>query len=181
MRSLRDELEDALGELRSKHRSIAAPPGLERKLRTEMRTRRPARPMLYWPPALAAAALIAFLVLRVPPSTVTVPAPVPRTAALAPEKTESQFQPVEPVAKTKTAAVRPVPAPPLDPIFAFMPLPSSEFLSPPQTTTILTMQLRKGDLRQYGLDVPAPLTSELVRVDFVVGDDGLARAMRLVR
>ncbi|QOY86910.1 hypothetical protein [Paludibaculum fermentans] len=62
-----------------------------------------------------------------------------------------------------------------------MPLPSSEFLSPPQTTTILTMQLRKGDLRQYGLDVPAPLTSELVRVDFVVGDDGLARAMRLVR
>jgi hypothetical protein len=60
-------------------------------------------------------------------------------------------------------------------------VPGSETLPTPVETSILRVQLQKGDLRQYGFDVPAPMDSEFVRADFVVGDDGLARAVRLVR
>lgn len=184
MRNLGDALEAAIGELRSKHRSVAAPLGLERKLYAAMRGNRPvrpARPILVWMPALAAAALILLLVLRVPPPSVIPPPPDPHGASLAQPRTQPPFEPVEEAALPQSADSSPRPLPPDDRMSTFLPLPSSEFVAPPQTTSILTIQVRKGDLRQYGLDVPAPLAAELVRVDFVVGEDGLARAMRLVR
>ena len=63
----------------------------------------------------------------------------------------------------------------------FVALPGSETLPPSMETSILRVQLSKGDLRQYGFDIPSPVAGELIRADFVVGDDGLARAIRFVR
>src|SRR3954470_2570687 len=63
----------------------------------------------------------------------------------------------------------------------FVALPGSETLPPSMETSILRVQLSKGDLRQYGFDIPSPVAAELIRADFVVGDDGLARAIRFVR
>lgn len=181
MRNLGDALAAALGEIRSKHRAVPAPPGLERKLYAAMRGNRPVRPILVWMPALAAAALIVLLVLRVPPPTVIPPPPDLHGAPLAQPRIQPPLEPIEKAALPPSADSSTRRLPPDKRMSTFLPLPSSEFLAPPQTTSILTMQVRKGDLRQYGLEVPAPLAAEFVRVDFVVGDDGLARAMRLVR
>jgi hypothetical protein len=63
----------------------------------------------------------------------------------------------------------------------FIALPGSETLPAPLETSILRVRVPKGELRQYGFDVPPPDTGEMVGADFVVGDDGLARAVRLVR
>lgn len=67
------------------------------------------------------------------------------------------------------------------PVARFLPLPGSEALPPPLATSILRMRLPLGDLRQYGFPVPPSSASDLVAADFVVGDDGLARAIRFVR
>src|SRR4051794_37062135 len=53
----------------------------------------------------------------------------------------------------------------------FVALPGSETLPPSMETSILRVQLSKGDLRQYGFDIPSPVAAELIRADFVVGDD----------
>ncbi len=63
----------------------------------------------------------------------------------------------------------------------FIPVPGSETLPAPLETSILRVRVPKGELRQYGFDVPPPDAGEMVGADFVVGDDGLARAVRLVR
>jgi hypothetical protein len=43
------------------------------------------------------------------------------------------------------------------------------------------MHIQKAELRQYGLDVPATAGSETILAEFVVGEDGLPRAIRLIR
>jgi hypothetical protein len=70
---------------------------------------------------------------------------------------------------------------PFKPSADFVVLPASFALPPPSATTIVRLELRKSDLRQYGFDVPPPVESELVSADFVVGEDGLARAVRLIQ
>jgi len=70
---------------------------------------------------------------------------------------------------------------PVQPVFTYIELPASAGLPAPTATAILRVQLRKADLRQYGLDVPPSEDAELMMADFVVGEDGLARAVRLVQ
>jgi len=70
---------------------------------------------------------------------------------------------------------------PAETVTEFMAVPGSETLPAPLETSILRVRVPKGELRQYGFDVPPPDAREMVGADFVVGDDGLARAVRLVR
>jgi hypothetical protein len=63
----------------------------------------------------------------------------------------------------------------------FITLPGTESLPAAVQTSVLRVEVRKGDLRPYGFDIPPGVAGELVRADFVVGDDGLARAVRLVQ
>jgi hypothetical protein len=70
---------------------------------------------------------------------------------------------------------------PAETVTEFMAVPGSETLPAPLETSILRVRVPKGELRQYGFDVPPPDAGEMVGADFVVGDDGLARAVRLVR
>jgi len=60
----------------------------------------------------------------------------------------------------------------------FVPIPGSEALPEPVDRVIVRVQMAKEDLRSYGFEIPAPVGKELVRAEFVVGEDGLARAVR---
>ena len=64
---------------------------------------------------------------------------------------------------------------------SFVDLPAGAALPAATMTTILRVEMRKEDLRQYGLTVPAAVGAELVRADLMVGEDGLARAVRFVQ
>jgi hypothetical protein len=43
------------------------------------------------------------------------------------------------------------------------------------------MRIERDCLRQYGLDVPPTLAPETILAEFLVGEDGLPRAVRIVR
>ncbi|NUQ27355.1 MAG: hypothetical protein HOQ35_02385 [Acidobacteriaceae bacterium] len=63
----------------------------------------------------------------------------------------------------------------------FITLPSSEGLPPPSMATLVRIQIRRDELRQYGFDVSPAVASQMVLAEFVVGQDGLSRAVRFVR
>jgi len=62
----------------------------------------------------------------------------------------------------------------------FITLPSSEGLPAPSMATLVRTQIRREELRQYGFDVSPTVASEIVLAEFVVGQDGLSRSVRLV-
>jgi hypothetical protein len=63
----------------------------------------------------------------------------------------------------------------------FVPLPVSEGLPPASELSVVRIKLRGGDLRQYGLEAPADAVAQAMLAEFVVGEDGLPRAIRIVR
>jgi hypothetical protein len=63
----------------------------------------------------------------------------------------------------------------------FVALPASQTLPEPLQTTRLQVRIRIGDLRQWGVDVPELFASEYAQAEFLVGEDGLARAVRVIR
>jgi hypothetical protein len=66
------------------------------------------------------------------------------------------------------------------PITVFLALPSGAVLPPSANTTFVCIRLHKEDLRQFGVDIPEIDGKQIVRAEFALGDDGLARAVRLV-
>jgi len=62
----------------------------------------------------------------------------------------------------------------------FLPLPASEGLPPTFAVSLVRMRITTGALQQYGLEVPEGFTSETLLAEFVVGEDGLPRAIRIV-
>jgi hypothetical protein len=63
----------------------------------------------------------------------------------------------------------------------FVPLPVSEGLPPAAELSVVRMKLQGSDLRQYGLEAPADAVTRTMLAEFVVGEDGLPRAIRIVR
>jgi hypothetical protein len=72
------------------------------------------------------------------------------------------------------------PQPEAAPPSAFLLLPSSAVLPPPSNTTYVCVRLHKEDLRQFGVDIPEVDAKQIVQAEFALGDDGLARAVRLI-
>lgn len=63
----------------------------------------------------------------------------------------------------------------------FVPLPVSEGLPPAAELSLVRIKLRGSDLQQYGLETPADAEARAMLAEFVVGEDGLPRAIRIVR
>ncbi len=63
----------------------------------------------------------------------------------------------------------------------FVPLPVSEGLPPAAELSVVRIRLQGSDLRQYGLEAPADTVARTMLAEFVVGEDGLPRAIRIVR
>jgi len=68
-----------------------------------------------------------------------------------------------------------------NPLDEFVPLPVSEGLPPAAELSVVRIKLRGSDLRQYGLEAPADAVAQTMLAEFVVGEDGLPRAIRIVR
>ena len=63
----------------------------------------------------------------------------------------------------------------------FVALPASEGLPPASAISLVRMQIQQNALQQYGLEVPAETEPRTVLAEFAVGEDGLPRAIRIVR
>ena len=63
----------------------------------------------------------------------------------------------------------------------FVALPVSEGLPPAAELSVVRIKLRGSDLQQYGLEAPTDAVARTMLAEFVVGEDGLPRAIRIVR
>jgi hypothetical protein len=62
----------------------------------------------------------------------------------------------------------------------FIALPSSVTLPDAVETTLVRVRIRTLDLRQLGVGVPELFASGTAMAEFALGEDGLARAVRLI-
>jgi len=198
------ELDGILSEVRRDHRATDAPASLEPVLRAAAEGRKavPAggRPGFKWSWAAVTALLLAFGIaggvwqLRTRHQSTdqqvqSAPVPQVRVEVVVPSKSATQKQSATASSKREAGAVRSR-APELaasptqqrwNALDEFVPLPVSEGLAPASDLSVVRIKVRGSDLQQYGLDAPGDAATQMMLAEFVVGEDGLPRAIRIVR
>lgn len=181
-----EELDKAFAKLRQEYQQVEAPLFLETRLRAAAREpqHRPLSLSLLFRWGLAA---LVCVVLGI----VLWHIQRPGHEVVLDGKTE---QPAVVVPPPSTASVSEAPAPgkvvsqtakarrqPVERVTEFYPLPESEVLPEPSEESVLRTSLSGSELRRFGFDIPPSMAAESVRADFLVGEDGLARAVRFVQ
>jgi len=162
-------MNELLKALAEQDRELAAPDAVEVRLRSAFR-KKYARPK--WPYfALAAAAVLAtfFIAQTKPPA----PPPVVKIAVVTPPVGEVPI--AQPVTR-KVANRRPQPR---EVVTEFFPLIED---SPPfERGELLRVSVPASAMRGVGLPVNEDRLTDMVQADVLVGQEGLARAIRFVR
>jgi hypothetical protein len=179
-------LEDLLVNLRVEHRSTQPPALLEAvildraHLEQAASRRRRTFPLYAWRLALAATAIAIAIILLYPrqsyrtiqTNTTTLTAP---KSIQPPVPLSISVQHAEPRPHTK----RPTPRRHSS-SGQFVPLPTGMGLPEPTQAMLIRTRINTSSLRSYGLTPPPPGAPQTVLADFLVGEDGLPRAIRLV-
>jgi hypothetical protein len=151
-----DRLSKVLNDLRDEHRRIQPPPRILAHVQAAVvPASRPGSPRRLWTLAFAAGVFL-FLIL------------FSWTMLRFREQSSlngSSAQ-MEPASQSTTGLI---------------PLPSSAGLPPPQTTSLLRVRLQESEMRQFGLEFTDASSTRYTQVEFLVGEDGLARAVRFVQ
>jgi len=197
------ELEEILAEIGREHRAMGAPQRLEAALRVAADSRKDAigarKPRLTWAWATAAILLAMIAASGVIWQTRkgespqhqqarSVPAPEatgdPRPSARTTTRDDAAAVSARARkagadrARLQEASTKQATANSLD---EFVPLPASEGLPPAAELSVVRIKLRGSDLQQYGLDAPPDAVARTMLAEFAVGEDGLPRAIRIVR
>ena len=187
-------LQEALSSLREEHQEITAPDSVKRGLIALVEagvvsrsSRRSWFRVAAFGAALTACAAVgvfyryhATSALPVPPVTLVSMPGAPLVVKSPQERpTSSVPKGKSPVMHTRTSQ-RAMTALAVIDVNPFITLPSSEGLPAPSMATLVRTQIRREELRQYGFDVSPTVASEIVLAEFVVGQDGLSRSVRLV-
>jgi hypothetical protein len=196
------ELDEILAELGREHRAINAPDKLEHVLRAAAGSRKHAigRPRLRWTWAAAVILLVAIATAGVILQTRrshqpqnqqvrSVPVPQVKPEPMLPserdagrQNVQSTSAPVRKVATERTGLRDSQPQRATwNSLDEFVALPVSEGLPPAAEMSVVRIKLRGSDLQQYGLQAPPDALAQTMLAEFVVGEDGLPRAIRIVR
>jgi hypothetical protein len=203
-----NELNNILSQLRREHRAIDAPSSLKDRLvrQTRQAHARTSQNSSWlrshaWGLSFAllaiTAAVAGWLLIHTParPSQQghIQPAPVPTSTlqtANAPQPAETRPTPQTQSPRQLTAQSARRPRRPNPPAAAtqdataegrFVRLPASEGLPEPMQPSFVRTRILTSSLPQYGIDVPPFAPPQSVLAEFVVGEDGLPRAIRLIR
>jgi hypothetical protein len=198
------QLDEVLEELGREHRAIGAPDSLQRVLYAAAESRKAAieEPRMQFPWAWAAVAILLAVVAvagvtwrslqtHKPPTQQTHSLPAPQvnpeplhsSPVTAHQSVESKAEQLREAVKARSP-LRPSPqaqAPTSSSLDAFVPLPASEGLPTAAELSIVRIRLRGSDLQQYGLQTPVDAQAKTMLAEFAVGEDGLPRAIRIVR
>lgn len=162
-------VEDLLKALAENDRDREAPPTVEARLRSAFKRKYRRRTWVYLAAfaMAAAAAIVLFVNARPRPQTMDIAIFTPPV-------------PVLPVAKLVYAKpVHRTPQPPKEIATDFYPLMDAP--PPFERGELLRVSLPAAAMRRVGLPVSEDRMSELVQADILVGEEGLARAIRFVR
>lgn len=200
-----EELDEVLGKAGREHRMAKAPGYLESALLAQMSVHAASssqnergktlwlRPMWVYGLAAAVVALSIWgaVAWRHPahresggnaaipgvPQKPAQPTPVPLTAEIA--SRESVHHESSRIAKPRPHTAEPQVAS-VDSMDAFIPLPVSEGLPPATSISLVRMRMLGSDLQQYGLEATPDAAAKSLLAEFLVGEDGLPRAIRIV-
>lgn len=205
------QLDEVLEELGREHRAIGAPDSLQHVLYVAAESRKSAigKPRMQFPWAWAAVAILLAVVMvagaiwrslqtlqthqaqteqahslpapKVGPKAS--PAPLHSSSATPRQSVESKAEPVREAVKAHSPLRHSSPpyATTSSSLDAFVPLPASEGLPTAAELSIVRIRLRGSDLQQYGLQTPVDALVQTMLAEFAVGEDGLPRAIRIVR
>jgi len=165
-----------------------APPALEARLRSSYRRH---RHRLRWRKSVLFGAMAATVVMLIAAGAIRLlrsPAPTEPVAALPPPSPETE---------AKVAVASPPPASRLTPqarrvrrlasrqrteiVTEFLPVAGGDWLEPPGRGRLVRVMLPRAALWNFGLPMNVDRSAEAVTADVLVGDDGLARAIRFVQ
>lgn len=158
-------------------RAETAPGRVEQNVLAAFRRQRRSRAARWWSwgavaAAVALAALGGYRVQR--PNVIAPPAPLIAHIAAPPIVTTATAKPV--------LRVRPRPLKRQEEIATpYYPLPGSESLPSPDAEAVVRMVVPRSTLQLIGFPVNEVPRPEFVRADVVVGQDGMARAIRFVQ
>jgi hypothetical protein len=180
-----NQLDQALESLRHEHHSIQPPATIEKAIleratleQTSLRVR--PFPLYAWSLALAAAIAVAVILLYPRPShpaieSRTTPLPAPK-AIQTPSPLKTSAQPARPRQhSTRRVAMHNQSSP-----GPFVPLPTSVGLPEPAQAMLIRTRIDTSSLRSYGLTPPPPGAPQTILAEFLVGEDGLPRAIRII-
>lgn len=112
-------------------------------------------------------------------------APLPRyeVAAVAPGPVESAAitPSVQPVARPARRVVRRPVREITEVATEFMRIPDASMLTPMESGHVVRVRVPRSAMLEFGLPINENRASELVKADVVLGEDGLARAIRFVQ
>ncbi len=134
-----------------------APGRIEEQLRSEFRSQKRRRNLMTWVPVFSVASAAGIALLLWIQSESPRPAPARATAAV---------QAVAPVAE--------------EDVDGFYPLPEAEALPAVESAMVVRVQLPASSLQLMGVPVGEERGDSSVQADLLLGQDGLARAVRLV-
>lgn len=199
------DLTAALGALAADAATWNSSAGLEERLHAAFAARLPVTPPLSgdsnsfdrWIGALTLAAVIVLAVWlggrAVTPSPTDgrrQPAVSAGSPSLSPAPEQAGRQPAAPIAEARSAAQRSIARPSRSPrrtaasnrvqSFEFMTLPGAVGLPELESGSVVRIALPVGALPEYGLDIVTAGAKTTVEADVLVGQDGMARAIRLV-
>lgn len=202
------EIDEILAEIGREHRQIGAPEKLESVLRTAAGGRRNSFAIPGLTSAWSWAAAMIFLIavaiagviwqsrrsphsqneqVRSVPAPEVKPETLPSARVMERQNVQSQRVRSQPVpvrrpapdrASLRATSSQQATWNSLD---EFVALPVSEGLPPATELSVVRIKLRGSDLQQYGLEAPADAVARTMLAEFVVGEDGLPRAIRIVR
>ena len=196
-----DRVQSRLRELRESMAALEAPESVETAALAAFRVHVAARPSRRLSPAWrwAAAACLALAAsfaawqtmrpARTEIATVPVPKPAVRLPAIEPmpepeaavAATAVALGSRKPVRVTRRRAVEKPQAPPeTDSAAMFVPLPFAPPLAPSEDRQVVRVRVPRGAMRQFGVMLREDGPREAVQADFLLGQDGVARAVRLV-
>lgn len=166
-----NRLEELEAKLAAEVEAIRPSPGLENVLLKEFDAhRRPSR-LRYW--GLAAAASVVLGLWLMPRQAS--PPPEPHIARAVPAPPVQP--PARPVARVRRKSVR---KKPVEPEPEFVRIPFSPPIAPYERTEIVRMDLPVAALTAAGFNVTTPDTSATAQADLLIGEDGMAHAVRLI-
>jgi len=203
------ELNAALRRLSASMRHSAAGPAVETRLlaafrqqhgQTILARRAQSWARWGWAAAIAAATAMLFIIpVWRKPDVPALPVPgVPAIAAAPPLNAQPlhantrplETRPMIASAKLRTVPRRRRPAETVPPVLGrnpdsdegdFIPLPEAAHLTPVESIDVVRVKLPRSALMRFGLPVTPEQAWEPVKADVVFGQDGMARAIRLVR
>jgi hypothetical protein len=182
---MKEPIENALHRLRDSSSSERAPDSLESKLLLSFRAHHASkkRRRLWVPAALAATLALAFWLRSPAPPALAPPAQAPRP--IAQQQEQPVVRKVEVVApkpgsgrkaSARRAPVRRLAAKPPTPPQEFIEIPYAPALTDYDSGRVVRVNMPGASVRSLGL----PVMSDRVQADVFLGDDGIARAIRVV-